>query len=97
MPREPWVVTIIVAYLDKTERRQLPPRIWAGVAIAVAGSLAFGVVPTCGPRVLGPRPDLVVVADDALHADRVLQPRELPDRLVVQRTDSEVREKSLRR
>src|SRR3954449_13008898 len=44
------VVVILVAYLVKTERRGLLPRIWAGVAIAVAVSLAFGAVLTFGPR-----------------------------------------------
>lgn len=44
------VVTILVAYLVKTERRELLPRIWGGVAIAVAVSLAFGAALTFGPR-----------------------------------------------
>ena len=35
------VVSILVAYLVKTDRRHLLPRIWVGVGVAVA-SLAFG-------------------------------------------------------
>ena len=36
------VVSILVAYLVKSDRRHLLPRIWVGVGIAVAVSLAFG-------------------------------------------------------
>ncbi len=44
------VVSILVAYLVKSERRDLLPRVWAGVAVAVAISLAFGAALTFGPR-----------------------------------------------
>jgi high-affinity iron transporter len=44
------VVSILVAYLVKTDRRHLLPRIWLGVGIAVGVSLAFGALLTFGPR-----------------------------------------------
>ena len=46
------VVVILVAYLVKTERRDLLPRIWAGVAVAVVISFGFGALLTFGPRSL---------------------------------------------
>ncbi len=44
------VVVILVAYLVKSDRRHLLPRIWAGVAVAVGVSLAFGALLTWGPN-----------------------------------------------
>ena len=44
------VVSILVAYLVKSGRRGLLPRVWLGVGIAVAVSLAFGAVLTFGPK-----------------------------------------------
>ena len=43
------VVVILVAYLVKSGRTGLLPRIWAGVGIAVGISLAFGALLTWGP------------------------------------------------
>lgn len=44
------VVSILIAYLVKSERRELLPRIWLGVGVAVVVSLAFGAALTFGPR-----------------------------------------------
>src|ERR1051325_10787789 len=44
------VVVILIAYLVKTDRRDLLPRIWAGVVIAVLISVGFGALLTYGPQ-----------------------------------------------
>ena len=44
------VVSILVAYLVKTGRRDLLPRVWAGVAVAVLVALGFGFALFYGPR-----------------------------------------------
>jgi high-affinity iron transporter len=44
------VVTILIAYLVRSDRRQLLPRIWGGIAFAVLVSFAFGALLTFGPR-----------------------------------------------
>lgn len=49
------VVSILVAYLVKSDRRSLLPRVWGGVALAAAISLAFGAALTFGPRDLSHR------------------------------------------
>jgi high-affinity iron transporter len=54
------VVVILIAYLVKTERKHLLPRIWGGVAAAVLLSMAFGALLTFGPR------DLTFEAKEAL-------------------------------
>ncbi len=44
------VVGILVAYLVKSDRRELLPALWAGVGTAATLSLAFGALLTYGPR-----------------------------------------------
>ncbi len=44
------VVSILVAYLVKTDRRHLLPQIWLGVGTAIAISFGFGAALTFGPK-----------------------------------------------
>ncbi len=44
------VVTILIAYVVKTDRRELLRWIWAGIGVAVAVSLGFGALLTYGPQ-----------------------------------------------
>jgi high-affinity iron transporter len=44
------IVVLLMAYLVKSGRGHLLPRMWAGVAFAVAVSCAFGALLTYGPR-----------------------------------------------
>jgi high-affinity iron transporter len=44
------IISILIAYLVKSDRRQLLPQIWIGVGIAIAISLGFGAALTFGPR-----------------------------------------------
>ncbi|MGO4256938.1 iron uptake transporter permease EfeU [Marmoricola sp. RAF53] len=44
------VVVILIAYLVKTDRRHLLPRIWAGIGVAIGISLGFGALLTWGPK-----------------------------------------------
>ncbi len=44
------VVSILVAYLVKSDRRHLLPRIWLGVGFAAAVALGFGFALFYGPR-----------------------------------------------
>jgi high-affinity iron transporter len=44
------VVSILVAYLVKSGRRDLLPALWSGVAVAIEVSLAFGALLTFGPK-----------------------------------------------
>lgn len=44
------IVVLLLAYVVKTGRRHLIPRIWAGVGIALALSIGCGALLTFGPR-----------------------------------------------
>jgi len=44
------VIGILVAYLVKTNRRELLPQVGVGVGIAIAVSFAFGAILTLGPQ-----------------------------------------------
>ena len=44
------IVSILIAYLVKSGRRDQLPKVWAGVAAAVAISLGFGALLTFGPK-----------------------------------------------
>jgi high-affinity iron transporter len=44
------VVVILIAYLVKSERQNLLPRIWAGIILAISVSLGFGALLTWGPK-----------------------------------------------
>ncbi len=54
------VVGILVAYLVRSGRRALVARIWVGVGIAIAVSLAFGALLTFGPNQLGFRAQEII-------------------------------------
>ena len=43
------IVGILIAYLVKIDRKDLLPRIWLGIGIAVVASLATGAILTFGP------------------------------------------------
>jgi len=44
------VIGILVAYLVRTQRRDMLPSVWIGVGVAAAVSLAVGAALTLGPR-----------------------------------------------
>ena len=44
------IISILVAYLVRSDRRELLPQVWAGVAVAILISLGFGALLTFGPR-----------------------------------------------
>jgi high-affinity iron transporter len=46
------VVVILIAYLVKSDRRHLLPRIWTGIVVAIGISLVFGAALTWGPSTL---------------------------------------------
>ena len=49
------VVGILVAYLTRLQRRDVLPRLWAGVALAIALALAIGAVLMAAAVSLGHR------------------------------------------
>lgn len=46
------IVGILIAYLVKAGRRDVLPKLWAGVALAALFPLAFGAILTWGPKTL---------------------------------------------
>jgi high-affinity iron transporter len=54
------VLGILVAYLIRSNRRELLPQVWIGVAIATAASLGAGAALTFGPRGLSARAEEVI-------------------------------------
>lgn len=44
------VVVLLMAYLTRTGRSALKPKVWAGVAVAILVSIGFGALLTFGPR-----------------------------------------------
>lgn len=44
------IVVLLLAYVARTGRSHLVPRIWTGVGLAVAVSIGFGALLTFGPR-----------------------------------------------
>lgn len=44
------VVVVLMAYLGKTGRAHLKPRVWTGIAFAILVSVGFGALLTFGPR-----------------------------------------------
>jgi high-affinity iron transporter len=44
------VIGILIAYLVKTNRRDLLPQVWLGIGIAIVVSFAFGAILTLGPQ-----------------------------------------------
>jgi high-affinity iron transporter len=44
------IVVLLLAYLTRTGRGHLAPRIWAGAGVAIAVSIGFGALLTFGPR-----------------------------------------------
>ncbi len=62
------VIGILIAYLVRTGRQHLIPRVWAGVAAAVAISLAFGALLTFGPRRMADRTEELIAGSLSLLA-----------------------------
>ena len=79
------IVVLLMAYLVKSGRRHLLPRMWTGVGFAVAVSCAFGALLTYGPRGLTFEAQeaiggsLSVAGRRACHVDGVLDGQDRPD------------------
>ncbi|MHB1235845.1 MAG: iron uptake transporter permease EfeU [Microbacteriaceae bacterium] len=62
------IVGILIAYLVKIQRRDVVPRIWLGVGLAVAISLATAALLTFGTSGLGPHAEELIAGSVSLLA-----------------------------
>ena len=52
LDKKPLVVAILVAYLSRIGRRDVLPRLWTGIALAIALALGIGAILTFGAYAL---------------------------------------------